>query len=109
MVYIAIVRRAQTAAILDSLGSHAVVLIGIFIVFSATVALLKFELTEQIYVSLLTTACIAFYPLLGPVLTSWLAVIIAMAARIMAVQQLGPIKTDTRDPAAEYVKALAGQ
>jgi len=109
MVYVAFVRRAQTAAILDALGSDAFILIGIFVVFSITVALLKFELTEQIYVSLLTTACIAFYPLLGPVLTSWLAVTIAMTARIMAVQQVGPIKTDTRDPVAEYVKALAGQ
>jgi len=109
MVYVALVRRAQTAEILHSLGAHAFILIGIFIAFSATVALLKFELTEQIYVSLLTTACIAFYPLLGPVLTSWLAVLVAMGARILAVQQLGPIKTDTRDPVAEYVKALAGQ
>ncbi|HJW95580.1 MAG TPA: GAF domain-containing sensor histidine kinase [Thermoanaerobaculia bacterium] len=109
MVWVAYVRRAQTAAILHSLGADAVILIGIFIVFSASVALLKFELTEQIYVSLMTTACIAFYPLLGPVLTSWLAVAVAMGARILAVQQLGPIKTDTRDPFTEYVKALAGQ
>src|SRR3954447_11079782 len=109
MVWVAYVRRAQTAAILHSLGADAVILIGIFIAFSASVALLKFELTEQIYVSLMTTACIAFYPLLGPVLTSWLAVGVAIAARIMAVQQLGPIKTDTRDPFTEYVKALAGQ
>src|SRR5947207_15383281 len=66
MLWVAYVRRAQTAAILHSLGSDAVVLIGIFIAFSVSVPLLKFELTEQIYVSLLTTACIAFYPLLRP-------------------------------------------
>ena len=109
MVWVAYVRRIQTAEILHSLGADAAILIGIFIAFSVSVALLKFELTEQIYVSLLTTACIAFYPLLGPVLTSWLAVAVAMGARILAVQQLGPIKTDTRDPFSEYVKALAGQ
>jgi len=109
MLYVAFVRRAQTAEIIRALGSDGVILIGIFVAFSITVALLKFELTEQIYVSLLTTACIAFFPLLGPVLTSWLAVGVAIAARIMAVQQLGPIKTDTRDPFTEYVKALAGQ
>jgi signal transduction histidine kinase len=109
MIYVALERRSQTAAIIRALGSHAVILLGIFIVFSMIVALLKFELTEQIYVSLLTTVCIAFYPLLGPVLTSWLAVTVAIIARILAVQQLGPIKTDTRDPFTEYVKALAGQ
>src|SRR3954454_9528823 len=101
MVWVAYVRRAQTAAILHSLGADAVILIGIFIVFLGSVALLKFELTEQIYVSLMTTACLAFYHLLGPVLTSRLAVAVQMRTRILAVQQLGPIKEDTRDPFTE--------
>ncbi len=109
MVYVAYVRRAQTMAILHALGSDAPIIIALFLTFATAVAFLKFELTNQIYVSLLITACIAFYPLLGPVLTSWLAVAVAVGSRLLALKQVGPVKTDTRDPFTEYVKTLAGQ
>jgi signal transduction histidine kinase len=109
MVYVALTRTAETHRILTALGSDAPILLTLFVVFAMALSLLKFELTQQIYVSLMTTACIAFFPLLGPVITSWIAVLVAITTRLMAVLQLGPIKTDLRDPLAEYVKALAGQ
>src|SRR5581483_4429177 len=94
MVYVAYVRRAQTMAILHALGSDAPIIIGFFVIFATAVAFLKFELTNQIYV---------------PVLTSWLAVAVAIVSRVLALKQFGPVKTDTRDPFTEYVKALVGQ
>jgi signal transduction histidine kinase len=109
MLYATLSLRAETHAILTRLGSDAPIILTLFILFALGTALLKFELTDQIYVSLMTTACIAFYPLLGPVLTAWIAAAIAMLARVLALHQVGPVKTDVRDPAAEYVKALAGQ
>ena len=47
------------------------------VAFAMTLALLKFELTELIFVSLVLTAYTVMIPILGVVMSSWLAVIVA--------------------------------
>ncbi len=90
MLYLTVVRHDQTLHVLRTLGSDAPILILIFVAFAGTLALLKFELTDLIFVSLGLTAYIAFAPLLGVVLTSWIAVMVAMTTRILGMRQIGP-------------------
>ena len=90
MLYLTWVRHDQTLHVLRTLGSDAFVLIAIFIAFATTLALLKFELTELMFVSLVLTAYIAFAPLLGVVLTMWIAVAVSMTTRILGMRQIGP-------------------
>ncbi len=78
-------RREQTAAILHALGPNAAILIAILAAFTAAMTLLRFELTEVIYVSLVATACITAFPLLGPVLGCWVAVSASIAARLISL------------------------
>ena len=74
MLWLTWLRHDQTMGILRALGSDGPILIGIFFVFATTLALLKFELTDLVYVALVITAYMAMFPLLGMVLSSWLAV-----------------------------------
>jgi signal transduction histidine kinase len=89
--------RDEPVRILKALGDSGVLLIILFLVFATTLALLKFKLTEQIFVSLAVTAYIAMFPLLGTVLSMWLAVISAAIPRVLGVLEIGPVKLDRRD------------
>ena len=106
MVWLTWIRRDQSAAVLDALQGNAPILIAIFIAFATTLALLKFELTEQIYVSLVLTAFMAFFPLLGGVITSWIATLVAIASRILGMKQIGPTKIPVDDPRTEWVRTF---
>jgi len=106
MVWLTWLRHDQTTAVLGSLGSDGPILIGIFVVFATTLALLKFELTELTYVALVIVAYMAMFPLLGIVLSSWLAVGVSIGTRILALQQIGPAKIARQDPVTDYVKAF---
>ena len=92
MLWLTWLRHDQTAAILRTLGSTAPILIAIFIVFGTTLALLKFELTDLVYVALVITAYMAMFPILGLVLSSWLAVFVSVGTRLLAIHQIGPAK-----------------
>jgi signal transduction histidine kinase len=106
MVSLTWLRKDQTAAILHALGSDAAILIGIFIVFATTLALLKFELTELVYVSFVIAVYMAMFPLLGMVLSSWIAVFVAIGTRILSLMQIGPARIARQDPLTDYVKAF---
>jgi signal transduction histidine kinase len=106
MVALTILRRDETAAILDTLGSDAAILIAIFALFATGLALLRFELTDLVYVALVITAYMAVFPLLGPVLASWLAVTVSIGTRLLALLQIGPVKFARQDPLTDYVKAF---
>ena len=106
MLWLTWVRHDQTRAVLKALGNEAPILIGIFIVFATTLALLKFELTDLTYVALVIVAYMAMFPLLGIVLSSWLAVAVSIGTRILALQQIGPAKIARQDPVTDYVKAF---
>jgi signal transduction histidine kinase len=99
-------QRGVTAGILRKLGPDASLLIGIFLVFAITLALLKFELTDLIFVSLVMTAYMAMFPLLGAVLASWIAVFVSIATRILSMQQIGPVKISMADPPVQWSKTF---
>ncbi|MCU1227682.1 MAG: diguanylate cyclase protein [Acidobacteria bacterium] len=109
LLWVTWLRRDQITGIFHGLGSSAFILVGIFLAFAFAMALVKFELTNLIFVSLVITACMASFPLLGASLAAWTAVLSATIARWLAMKQLGPVKTDMQDPTVEYVKTFAGQ
>ena len=106
MVWLTWVRMEETKAILRALGGDGPILILIFIAFATTLALLKFELTNLLYVALVLTAYMAMIPLLGLVLSSWLAVLVSVGTRLLALNQIGPAKIASQDPLTDYVKAF---
>ncbi len=106
MLWLTWLRHDQTAAILRTLGSDGPILIAIFVIFATTLALLKFELTDLVYVALVITAYMAMFPLLGVVLSSWIAVGVSIGTRILSLQQIGPAKIARQDPVTDYVKAF---
>jgi signal transduction histidine kinase len=106
LVWVTWLQRDQLGHTLQLLGASAPILIVICLAFAFALALLKFELTNLIFVSLVITACMAFFPLLGGVIAAWTAVFSATLARWMAMKQVGPVKTDMQDPFVEYVKLL---
>jgi signal transduction histidine kinase len=104
MLWLTWLRYDQTTYILQKLGPSAFILIAIFAAFGTMLALLKFELTDLIFVSLVITAYMTMFPLLGVVISSWLAVLVSVLTRWLAMKQIGPVKIDMRDPKAEYAK-----
>jgi signal transduction histidine kinase len=88
----------EALGIVRSLGPNAPILILILVAFAAALQLLKFELTNVIYVSLGIVAFMIMVPLLGTVLSSWTAVGVAIATRLMVMP-----KDDKR---AELAKAF---
>ena len=101
------VRRAEPQAVIRELGPSAPLLIGLFFVVAIVLASLKFKLTEEIFVSLAVTTYIAMSPLLGMVMSAWIAVIAAAAQRVMGMLQLGPLKVDMRDPWFQWARTSA--
>jgi signal transduction histidine kinase len=106
MLWTTAILHTRTLAILNKLGPDAAILIGVFVLFATTLALLKFELTDVIFVSLAMMAYMAMFPLLGAVMTSWLVVLIAIVTRLLAMRHIGPVKISMQDPAIEYVKTF---
>ncbi len=80
MLWVTWLRFDQTAAILQRLQPNAAGIVIILVAFAMTLALLKFELTELIFVSLVLTAYTVMIPILGVVMSSWLAVIVRRRA-----------------------------
>ncbi|HVT04402.1 MAG TPA: GAF domain-containing sensor histidine kinase [Thermoanaerobaculia bacterium] len=106
LVWLTATRTSEPAQVFRALGPSAPILIAILVAFAFSLATLKFALTEQIFVSLLITAVLAIFPLLGPVLTSWIAVCAAIAARLLSINQIGPVKIDMSDPMLEYARTV---
>src|SRR6266542_2603889 len=84
LAWLTATRLDEPARILRALGPPAPILVAILIAFAFTLALLKFPLSDQIFVSLMVTAVLAIFPLLGPVMTAWIAVLAAVAAPVLA-------------------------
>jgi len=106
MVWITWLRFDQTELILHRLQPNAAGVIVILIAFATTLALLKFELTELIYVSLVLTAYTVIVPILGVVISSWLAVLVAGFARVLALKQIGPAKIESTDRLGDRIKTF---
>jgi signal transduction histidine kinase len=106
MLWLTWLRHDQTVAILRTLGGNGPILIAIFILFATTLALLKFELTDLVYVALVITAYMAMFPILGMVLSAWIAVGVSIGTRLLALHQIGPARIARQDTVTDYVKAF---
>src|ERR1041385_7231961 len=106
MLAVSVIRYPHTVSIIDRLSPNATILVAIFIAFAAALSLLKFELTNVIFISLAMMAYMSMLPLLGTVITSWLAVAVAIAARLVGMRQIGPVKIPMDDAPVEYVKTF---
>jgi signal transduction histidine kinase len=106
MLWLTWLRHDQTVAILRALGDDGPILILIFIVFATTLALLKFELTDLVYVALVIIAYMSMFPILGVVLSAWIAVGVSIGTRLLALHQIGPARIARQDPLTDYVKAF---
>jgi signal transduction histidine kinase len=104
LAWLTATRLDEPARIIGALGPSAPILITILVLFAFTLALLKFALTDQIFVSLMVTAVFASYPLLGAVMTSWIAVITAIGTRGLGILQIGPVKIDVTDKHLEQAR-----
>jgi signal transduction histidine kinase len=104
---VTVLRAHETRSIVESLGSGGPILIALLVLFAVVLAQLLFPLTEQTSVSLVISAYIAIFPLLGAVLSAWIAVLAAMSRRLLAMAHIGPTKFDMRDPALEWVRTFA--
>jgi signal transduction histidine kinase len=100
-------QRDEPARIIRALGDDASLLIALFFCFATILALLKFKLTEEIFVSLAVTAYISMFPLLGMVMSAWIAVITAAIPRLLGVIEIGPAKLDRRDMTYETARTLS--
>jgi signal transduction histidine kinase len=106
MLWVTWLRFDQTAAILHRLQPNAAGVILLLVAFAMMLAFLKFELTELIFVSLVLTAYTVMIPILGVVMSSWLAVGVAGFARILALKQIGPAKIEPTDRFVDHVKTF---
>jgi len=106
MLWLTWIRQDQVTDVFQRLGPNAWIVIAVFIAFAITLALLKFGLTDKIYVSLVMTAFMAFFPLLGGVLTAWIAVVVSIGTRILGMRQIGPTKISVDDPITEWVRTF---
>jgi signal transduction histidine kinase len=106
MVVVTVLRHQQTVSVIEKLAPNATLLIAIFVAFATALSLLKFELTNVIFISLAMMAYMSMLPLLGTILTAWLSVGVAIAARLIGMRQIGPVKIPMDDARVEYVKTF---
>ena len=97
-----LLRARETAAIIGALGHGGPFLIALFFVFTVVLAQLLFPLTEQTSVSLVITACIAMFPLLGGVLSAWIVIAATISRR-----RIGPSRVEMGDAPLEWVRTFA--
>src|SRR3954449_12595003 len=107
LIALTILRAGITTEILHALGSSATPLIAIFVAFAFALSLLKFKLTNRVFVALGLIAATTMLPLLGVVLSAWIAVAASATSRLLAIKQIGPNKSDLVDPVIDYLRAFA--
>src|SRR3954453_15071656 len=84
VIWQTIARRDETAAILARLD-HPWHVIAIFVAFGLAAGMLRFRLTDKIHVSFLLIGWLAMGPVLGGVLSAWIAAATAMITRALAL------------------------
>src|SRR2546423_10207682 len=105
VVVMTVLRLHETALIVQRLGPAAPLLSLIFFAFGLILSLVKYELTSLIYVSLGITAYMAMFPLLGVVITAWMAVVIAIGSPPMALAENRPPPNPLDDTAPPVLQA----
>jgi signal transduction histidine kinase len=106
MLSITWLRGDEPARVLAALGPSGWTLIPIFFLFPFALSFLKFRLTEEIFVSFAMLAFIAMVPLLGMVLSSWLAVSAVIINRCVDTVGIGAGRISMDDAAAEHMRTF---
>jgi len=107
LLSLTVLRAPLTRATFHALGSSALPLLLIFIPFAFSLSLLKFKLTNRVFVALGLIAATTMLPLLGLVVAAWIAVAASATSRLLAIKQIGPNKSDLVDPVIDYLRAFA--
>jgi signal transduction histidine kinase len=102
LVFMTLRRIDEPRAIAAQIGPALLPLILIFFAFALSLGLLKFSLTDVVFVTFSLTALTIAIPLLGLVITAWLGVIAAVIARLVTVLQA--VRRKGADPFIEYLK-----
>ncbi len=102
LIFMTVRRAGEPAAIAASLGSAFVPLLLILFFFTLSIALLKFSLTDVVFVTFALTALAIAIPLLGLVISAWLGVGASIIARMFVVVQA--LRRKGSDPLVEYAK-----
>ncbi|MHB0971164.1 MAG: GAF domain-containing sensor histidine kinase [Thermoanaerobaculia bacterium] len=105
VVLATILRVDATRETVRILAGDAIPLILLFFAFSITLQFLKFEATNLVYVSLGFTVFAAMYPLLGVVISAWLASLAAISTRVLALFGIGGPGVSRADLGYEVVNA----
>jgi signal transduction histidine kinase len=84
----------ETRAIFANLGMMGPVLIVSFFLFVSLLGLLKFELTNLVFVSMVVVGDISMIPVFGTVISAWIAVLAAMATRVLSTIGGGDTQTE---------------
>lgn len=107
VVVVTLAKAHEIPAILAALGPGAPILIAMLVVFASALAQLNFPLTEQLSVTPDMTAFIIMFPLLGPVMSAWIAVTAPIARRMLAMAGIGLSKLDMRDPPLDWARTFS--
>ncbi|HVT03009.1 MAG TPA: histidine kinase dimerization/phospho-acceptor domain-containing protein, partial [Thermoanaerobaculia bacterium] len=76
-----ILRGSQVPQIFRALGNDAVPVVIVCVLFALATALLKFELTNRLFVSMVIISYIVIFPLLGTVMSAWIVVVVSVVSR----------------------------
>ena len=106
MVLVTVWRRDEVMSVITRLDGAAFTVIAILFLFALALAFLKFPLTEDIFVSLTITALIAAIPILGMVITAWIAVVATTINRGFDMAGIGPSRLVVEDRVLEGVKTF---
>ena len=107
LVVMTLQRFEEVASVRTDLGDRGTALIVIFAGFCLTLALLRFELTRLVYVNLVMIAIIAMFPLLGMVMTGWIASFATIVPRLVRLYVADGNRTVPDDPMLEWSKLFA--
>jgi signal transduction histidine kinase len=104
VIVVTLLRAGEIPGIIEALGPGAWLLVFLLYLFATALAMLRFHLTDEIFVSLSVTAFIASFPLLGIVIASWLTLLSSMTARALSMSGIGPTPMSMDDPVKERVR-----
>ncbi|HVR37812.1 MAG TPA: histidine kinase dimerization/phospho-acceptor domain-containing protein, partial [Thermoanaerobaculia bacterium] len=103
LVWQTIAHAEDTARIAGAIP-NAPLVIAIFAAFTFAVSMLKFRLSEKIFMSFILTSCVAMLPIVGGLLTAWIVMPCAIISRFLGLHHIGPIKLDRSDPGQEHAR-----
>ena len=102
LIWMTLQRLDEPRAIEALLGTAFVPLLVVLFAFTLSLGLLKFSLTDSVFITFALTALTIAIPLLGLVISMWVGVTAVILARLVTVLQT--LRRKGSDPFVEYVK-----